>query len=78
MSETAKQLFDSLRAGVREATSQIGAEMGRMGVQGAMELASAVFNGHGFVPYGPGQYTPSPEQQQSPSLQQQQSRGLER
>jgi hypothetical protein len=26
-----------------------------------MELASALFNNHAFVPYGPGQYTPSPE-----------------
>lgn len=26
-----------------------------------MELANALFNGSAFVPYGPGQYTPSPE-----------------
>jgi hypothetical protein len=26
-----------------------------------MELASAIFNGHAFVPYGPGQYTPAPQ-----------------
>jgi hypothetical protein len=39
----------------------IGAEMGRLGVQGQMELASAIFGGDAFVPYGPGQYTPSPE-----------------
>jgi hypothetical protein len=32
-----------------------------MGVQGSMELASALFGGSAFVPYGPGQYTPSPE-----------------
>jgi hypothetical protein len=24
-----------------------------------MEMASALFNGSAFVPYGPGQYTPS-------------------
>jgi hypothetical protein len=37
-------------------------ELGRLGVQGQMELASALFNGNAFVPYGPGQYTPTPEQ----------------
>lgn len=37
----------------------IGAELGRLGVQGQMEMASALFNGSAFVPYGPGQYTPS-------------------
>jgi hypothetical protein len=34
---------------------EVGEEMKRMGVQGQMELASAIFNGHAFVPYGPGQ-----------------------
>ena len=38
---------------------EIGAEIKRLGTQGQMELANALFNGHGFVPYGPGQYTPS-------------------
>jgi hypothetical protein len=41
--------------------NDVGAEMGRLGVQGQMELASAIFNGSAFVPYGPGQYTPSVE-----------------
>lgn len=35
--------------------SDIGAEMRRLGVQGQMEAASALFNGQAFVPYGPGQ-----------------------
>lgn len=35
-------------------------EMRRMGSQGSMELASALFSGNAFVPYGPGQYTDSP------------------
>lgn len=39
--------------------SDIGSELGRLGVQGQMEAASALFNGNAFVPYGPGQYTPS-------------------
>ena len=72
MSEIAKKLFDSL-SGVKEAVQAIApglkdlvpeakAELGRLGTQGSMELASALFNGNGFVPYGPGQYTPSVEQ----------------
>ncbi|MCC7419989.1 MAG: hypothetical protein IT428_06910 [Planctomycetaceae bacterium] len=52
--------------------------MKRLLVQGGMEVASGLFNGNGFVPYGPGQYTPSPDQQQNQSLEQQQSRGIER
>ena len=83
MSQTAKQLFDSLK-GVKEAVQAVApglqslvpefqAEMKRLGTQGAMELASVLFNQHGFVPYGPGQYTPSVEPQQH-----EQSRGMER
>jgi hypothetical protein len=68
MSETAKQLFESLKAskeairavapGLENFGAEVKAEFSRMGTQGAMELASALFNGDGFVPYGPGQYTP--------------------
>ena len=39
----------------------VGVEATRLGVQGQMEAASALFNGDAFVAYGPGQYTPSPE-----------------
>ena len=46
----------------------------RLGTQGAMELASALFSGHGFVPYGPGQYTPSVDHH----LQRQHDRGIDR
>ena len=35
--------------------AEIGQEMKRLGVQGQMEMASAIFNGNAFVPYGPGQ-----------------------
>jgi len=73
MSDTAKRLFESLRAasdvaqaiapGLKSFGPEVKAEMSRMGTQGAMELASALFNGDGFVPYGPGQYTPSAEQE---------------
>jgi hypothetical protein len=47
--------------GLQNAVSEIGAEMKRLGVQGQMELASAIFNGHAFVPYGPGQRTTEAE-----------------
>jgi hypothetical protein len=60
-----KRLFEGLKAGIEalfpglgNAGPEIGAEMSRLGTQGSMELASALFNGSGFVPYGPGQYTP--------------------
>jgi hypothetical protein len=57
MSETRNQLF----AGLGNFAAETKAEFSRLGTQGAMEIASALFNGNGFVPYGPGQYTPSPE-----------------
>jgi len=44
----------------KEILSDVGAEISRLGVQGQMEMASAIFNGDGFVPYGPGQITPEP------------------
>lgn len=81
MSETAQKLFDGLRAlkdgvqaGMQKGMAEVGAEAGRLGTQGSMELASALFNGHAFVPYGPGQYTPDVEQQPTQDL----DRGLER
>jgi hypothetical protein len=80
MSDTAKQLFEAAKAlqkGITEALPglknfgpEVKAELNRLGTQGSMELASALFNEHGFVPYGPGQYTPSPEQSQSHENQQ--------
>ena len=70
MSENAKRLFEQ----------QFKGELSRLGTQGAMELASALFNGHGFVPYGPGQYTPTPEHQQAAPEHDQhhRDRGMER
>jgi type IV secretion system protein VirD4 len=64
MKEIAKQMFDAALAiapGLKNLGPEVGAELKRLGTQGGMELASALFNGDGFVPYGPGQYTPSPE-----------------
>jgi hypothetical protein len=63
MSEIAKQLFEGLKAmkesvvaaapGLKDLVPEAKAEFSRMGTQGAMELASALFNGSAFVPYGP-------------------------
>lgn len=62
---------------------EVGAELGRLGTQGQMELANAIFNGSAFVPYGPGQYTPTPEmeqpqQSQEVAMPQQECDGIER
>jgi hypothetical protein len=46
---------------VSKFVSDVGAEANRLGVQGQMEAASALFNGHAFVPYGPGQRTTEAE-----------------
>lgn len=60
---------------------EVGAELKRLGTQGSMELANALFNGSAFVPYGPGQYTPTPEmdkQGQEQSRDGLQNDGMER
>jgi hypothetical protein len=67
MLEMFKSIKDAVQEffpGLKNAGPEVKAELSRMGTQGAMELASALFNGHGFVPYGPGQYTPSAEHDQ--------------
>jgi hypothetical protein len=62
--EAVKEGIQAIAPGLslRNILSDVAAELGRLGVQGQMEAASALFNGNAFVPYGPGQYTPSPEQ----------------
>jgi hypothetical protein len=42
-----------------EGLGDIGQELARMGVQGQAELASALFTGNSYVPYGQGQNRPS-------------------
>jgi hypothetical protein len=69
MSGLAEKLFE----GLSNIVPDVKAELSRMGTQGSMELASALFNGDAFVPYGPGQYTESPQQAQ-PEMDQ----GIER
>lgn len=68
MSDLAKELFEGLgdaakamALGLDDLVPEVGAELSRLGTQGSMELASALFGNGAFVPYGPGQYTPSIE-----------------
>ena len=47
MSDTAKQLFEGLKElapGLKNFGAEVSAEFSRLGTQGAMELASALFN----------------------------------
>src|ERR1700760_4906709 len=66
--ELAKKLFGDVKETVQtlmpglepqKVFNDLRVEGKRLFTQGAMELASALFNGSAFVPYGPGQYTPS-------------------
>lgn len=71
MSNIGKQMIDALKAikdvaltvapGLKDFGPEVKAEVSRLGTQGAAELASALFGNGAFVPYGPGQITPSPE-----------------
>ena len=78
-----KEALDTVAPGLKNMGPEVSAELSRLGTQGAMEMAQALFNGAAFTPYGPGQYTPTPEldkggQEQAPQiaeLQQQQERG---
>lgn len=54
-----KETIDAIAPGLKNMKAEVGAELSRLGTQGAMEMAQALFNGAAFTPYGPGQYTPS-------------------
>jgi hypothetical protein len=75
MADRAKQIFDSAKEaaqcvapGLKNLVPDLKAEFARLGTQGQMELASALFNGDAFVPYGPGQYTPDHANEQQQEL----------
>jgi hypothetical protein len=73
--------MEGIADGLSNAGQEVGAEMSRLATQGSMELASALFNGSGFVPYGPGQYTPDvlhSEQQQEQGHEQEREMSRER
>ena len=55
---------------------EIGAELGRLGVQGQAEIAGALFNGSSYVPYGAGQQAPDAAEQ-APVQEQQVDQGRE-
>jgi hypothetical protein len=61
VSEAARAGLAAVFPGLKGFPAEVTAELTRLGVQGQMELASALFNGNAFVPYGPGQYTPPEE-----------------
>jgi hypothetical protein len=78
----AEKLAEMVNEGLENFGPQVSAEMSRLGTQGTMELAGALFHGSAFVPYGPGQYTPTPELGEAPQvdapqveLEQEHSRG---
>ncbi len=65
MSETATQLFNALSAakeavmavapGLKNIGADTKSELARLGSHGATEAGAALFQGNGFVLYGPGQ-----------------------
>jgi hypothetical protein len=55
------EVMKMLAPGLDKLGPQVAAELSRLGTQGAMEMAQALFNGAAFTPYGPGQYTPTPQ-----------------
>ena len=82
--EVMKDAMSAIAPGLENIGPEIGAELSRLGTQGAMEMAQALFNGAAFTPYGPGQYTPTPEldqgnhEQEVQSMQSQQEQVQER
>jgi hypothetical protein len=52
MSKQVREFWDRLK----DIPKEMGSEIHRLNVQASMELASSLFNGHAFVPYGPGQW----------------------
>jgi hypothetical protein len=55
-----KEAIAEIAPAVKNAGAEMGAELSRLGTQGAMEMAHALFNGSAFTPYGPGQQ-PAPD-----------------
>jgi hypothetical protein len=56
MSELAKQLFESLKAGAQRFVAEVGATVEQKVSQGSSEFANSLHHeSNGFVLYGPGQ-----------------------
>jgi hypothetical protein len=64
-----EKLMEMVNEGLDNFGPQVSRELERLGTQGAMESASLIFHGSAFVPYGPGQYTPTPEQSESQQVE---------
>ena len=81
--EVMKEAITAIAPGLENFGAEVGAELSRLGTQGAAELAQALFSdSNAYVPYGRGQYTPSVETGQEQAMQidvqqpqQQQERG---
>jgi hypothetical protein len=56
-----RETLAKLAPGLKNVGPQVMTELNRLGKQGSLEMAQALFNGGAFTPYGPGQYTPTPK-----------------
>lgn len=54
---------------IGNALSEIGTELGRLGLQGQAEMAGALFNGNAYVPYGDGQDVIEPQREQQQEME---------
>ena len=54
-----RDFFDVMKETLNNMGTEVGAELSRLGRQGSLEMAQALFNGAAFTPYGPGQYSPA-------------------
>ena len=71
------KLADKLFSGLKRFGSEIGAELKRLGKQGANEAASALFsNSNAFVQYGIGQQTLEPKKE--PEVKKENENSIER
>jgi hypothetical protein len=58
----AEVMKETLMTSLASMGPEIKAELSRLGTLGTMEIAKSLFNeSTAFTPYGPGQYTPTPE-----------------
>lgn len=72
-----KELKNELFSGLKRFGSEIGAELHRLGKQGANEMASAIFsNSNAFVQYGTGQETQEPKKE--PEVEKENENSIER
>lgn len=64
LSERLKNVMEAahdLAPGLKNFAPQALAELKRMGIHGSSEFSSGIITGNAYLPYGPGQMTPSVE-----------------